>query len=395
MCFWVFLKENYINDYKVMFNMVTQTITPWEVKGDINYDKLIKDFGTNKISESMIKRIEKITGKKAHHFLRREIFFSERDLKWLLDEYEKGNKFFLYTGRGPSGDTHMGHIVPWMFTKWLQDVFDVDLYFQLTDDEKFLFKKDLSLKDVKSMAYENMKDVIALGFNPKKTHIIIDTDCIAEMYPIALEVAKKINFTTVKSAFGFTDQNNIGSIFYTAMQSVPAVLPSVRAKKNIPCLIPMGIDQDPHFRLGRDVLVKLGYYKPAAMHCRFLPGLGGLAEDGKMSTSTSNATIFTTDSVKDVKNKINKHAFSGGQPTIEEHRRLGGNPDIDVAYQWLVFFEEDDKKLSEIYYSYKKGELLSGELKKILIDRLNKFLAKHQEKRNLITKKEIESFIFR
>lgn len=374
---------------------MTQTVTPWEVKGNIDYDKLIKEFGTKKISDSMIERIQKITGKKAHHFLRRGIFFSERDLKWLLDEYEKGNKFFLYTGRGPSGDTHMGHIVPWLFTKWLQDAFDVDLYFQLTDDEKFLFKKDLSLENVKSMAKENLKDLIALGFAPKKTHVIIDTENIAEMYPIALDISKKINFTTVKAAFGFTDQNNIGSIFYTAMQSVPAVLPSVRAGKNIPCLIPMGIDQDPHFRVGRDVLSKLGYYKPAAMHCRFLPGLGGIGEDGKMSTSTGNATIFTTDSSKDVKKKINKHAFSGGQPTVEEHRKKGGNPDIDVAYQWLVFFEEDDKKLAEIYESYKKGDLLSGELKKILIDKLIEFLAGHQERRNALTEKDIDKFLLK
>ena len=60
---------------------------------------------------------------------------------WLLDEYEKGNKFFLYTGRGPSGPVHVGHLGTWMFTKWLQDAFDVELWFQFTDDEKFWFNK--------------------------------------------------------------------------------------------------------------------------------------------------------------------------------------------------------------------------------------------------------------
>jgi tryptophanyl-tRNA synthetase len=53
-------------------------------------------------------------------------------MEWLLDKYENGEKFSLYTGRGPYGGTHIGHLVPWMFTKWLQDKFDVELLFQMT-----------------------------------------------------------------------------------------------------------------------------------------------------------------------------------------------------------------------------------------------------------------------
>ena len=72
-------------------------VTPWEVKGDIDYEKLIKEFGTKHLDPKLLKRIEKHTGK-LHHFLRRGIFFSHRDMDWILDEYERGNKFFLYTG---------------------------------------------------------------------------------------------------------------------------------------------------------------------------------------------------------------------------------------------------------------------------------------------------------
>jgi hypothetical protein len=39
---------------------------------------------------------------RAHRFLRRGVFFSHRDLNLLLDMYERGEKFYLYTGRGPS-----------------------------------------------------------------------------------------------------------------------------------------------------------------------------------------------------------------------------------------------------------------------------------------------------
>ncbi len=367
-------------------------VTPWEVKGNIDYDKLIKDFGVSKIDDALLQRIQKHTGK-LHPFLRRNIFFAHRDLDFILDEYEKGHKFFLYTGRAPSGPVHIGHLVPWMFTKWLQDKFDVELWFQWPDEEKFLFKKDLSLKDTEKYMYDNMLDVIALGFDPKKTHFIIDTKHAGIMYKEALKVAKLITFSTAKAAFGFTNDQNIGAIFYTSMQAVPAFLPSVIYKKNIPCLIPHAIDQDPHFRVSRDVIPKLGYYKPGSIQCRFLPGLGGMAEDGKMSSSLANTTILTTDDAETVKKKINKYAFSGGRDTVEEHRKHGGNPDIDVAYQWLTFFEEDDELLKNIYHDYKSGQLLSGEIKKLLIDKLNTFLAEHQKKRE-IAKKHIHEFIW-
>jgi tryptophanyl-tRNA synthetase len=326
--------------------------------------------------------------------LRRKIFFSHRDLDWILNEYEKGNKFFLYTGRAPSGPVHMGHLVPWIFTKWLQDKFDVELWFQFPDEEKFFFKEDLSLDDTEKYTKDNMLDVIALGFDPKKTKFIVDTVHADLMYKQACKVAKKITFSTAKAVFGFTNETNIGSIFYTAMQAVPAFLPSVLKNKSIPCLIPHAIDQDAHFRVARDALAKLGYYKPAAIHCTFLPGLKGMMEQGKMSASEEQTAIFTTDSPQTVKTKINKYAFSGGQATIEEQRKKGGNPDVDVSYQWLTFFEEDDKKLKEIREEYKSGKLLTGELKAILIEKINKLLAEHQKKREK-AKDQIDKFMFK
>jgi tryptophanyl-tRNA synthetase len=373
-------------------------ITPWQVKGNIDYDRIIKDFGISTIDKDLLLRIEKQANKKGknlHHFLKRGIFFAHRDLKFILDEYDKGNKFFLYTGRAPSGHIHLGHLIPWFFTKWLQDVFDVELWFQFPDEEKFLFNKSLTFDKCQEYLNENMLDVIALGFNPEKTHFIIDTKHAGLMYKEALKVSRHITFSTVKSAFGFTNDQNLGAIFYTAMQAVPAFLPSVIANKNIPCLIPHAVDQDPHFRVSRDVIPKLGYSKPGSIQCRFLPSLLGMDSDGKMSSSSGdNATIFTIDDEKTVKRKINKYAFSGGQPTVEEHREKGGNAEIDVSYQWLVFLEEDDEKLKKIYEDYTSGKILSGELKAILINKINAFLKKHQIKRE-IARKNVNKYIFK
>src|SRR3989344_739103 len=138
-------------------------VTPYSVEGEIDYNRLINEFGLSKLTSSDIKRIEKIAGG-LHHQLRRGIFFANRDLKWCLDEYENGNKFFLYTGCGPSGPIHLGHLSIWLFTKWLQDRFGAELWFQFTDDEKFLFK-DKSYDEIQKWTYENMLDVIAVGFD--------------------------------------------------------------------------------------------------------------------------------------------------------------------------------------------------------------------------------------
>jgi len=370
-------------------------VTPWEVSGKVDYEKLIKEFGTEPITDELLGRIKKHT-KELHFMLRRKIFFSHRDMNWLLNEYEKGNKFFLYTGRGPSGPVHIGHLLPWILTKWLQEKFDAELWFQFTDDEKFLFRKkqDAHLEDYQKISYENALDVIAVGFNPKKTHFLVNSrpEHAGLMHDEAIKIADRITASTVKASFGFEDSYSIGQFFITAIQAVPAILPSVLKGKNIPCLIPLGVDQDPHFRVARDVYPKLGFYKPAIMHSKFMTGL---LADGKMSASIPQSTIYTTDTPKEVEEKIKKHAFSGGRGSLAEHRKYGGNPDIDVCYQWLqAFFEPDDKKLAKIYNDYKSGKLLTSDLKSYTIEKINAFLKEHQKKREQ-AKKQLDNFIYK
>tara|TARA_Y100000310_G_scaffold344238_1_gene455902 strand:- start:133 stop:1254 length:1122 start_codon:yes stop_codon:yes gene_type:complete len=367
-------------------------VTPWEVTGEVDYDTLIKEFGTSKITPSILESIKKHS-KKLHYMLERGIFFSHRDLDIVLKEYSEGKKFAIYTGRGPSGDTHLGHMIPWIFCKWLQDAFNVDFYFMITDDEKFLCKKDLTLEQTNKLAYENALDIVALGFDPKKTFIFADTDYMNQLYKIALPIAKRVTASQAKAVFGFTNNTNIGMYLWPAIQAATCFLPSVLTGKKIRTLIPAAIDQDPYWRIARDVAPKLGFPKTAAIHNIFLPSLKG--PQGKMSTSEGNeATIFTTDDEKTVKKKINKYAFSGGRDTLEEHRKKGGNPDIDMSYQWLTFFEEDDKKLKKIYDDYKSGKLLSGELKAILIKKVNTFLKQHQKNREK-AKKLLPKFILK
>jgi tryptophanyl-tRNA synthetase len=365
------------------------TVTPWEVSGEIDYDELITRFGTKRIDQAMIDRFSKYGP--IHPMLRRGIVYSHRDMDWILDCYDKGEPFVLYTGRGPSGHTHLGHLMPWFFTKYLQDTFHAPLYFQMTDDEKFLFNEGLSLEDTRKAAYENALDVIALGFVPAITKIIVDTEQIKRLYPITLKVAKRVTFSTAKAVFGFDNSTNIGSIFYTSIQSAPAFLPSELAGKNVPCLIPCGIDQDAHFRVARDVAPLLGYYKPALIHNKMFPGLTGT---DKMSSSQPETTIFTTDPPKTVRKKI-ANAFSGGAVSAEEQRKTGGKPEVCSVFKYQYYlFEPDDKAMDVLAERCRKGEVLCGECKKVLADRLVKFLEEHQARREA-AKERLDEFIMK
>src|SRR5213594_563237 len=335
-------------------------VTPWEVKGSVDYDRLVTQFGTERITSEILERIRKITGE-LHPMLRRGVFYSHRDLNWILDRYERGTPFALYTGRGPSSGIHIGHMLPWFFTKWIQEKFRAKLYFQITDDEKFLFKDFDNLEDATKVGYDNILDIIAMGFDSKLTSIFVDTEYIHHLYPIPVEVAKRITYSTTQAVFGFQNANNVGEIFYTSIQAAPAFLPTVKAGKEVPVLIPCGIDQDPHFRITRDVAPKLGYPKPALIHNKLLPSL--LGPTGKMSASIPESSIFTTDTEAQAQKKI-MNAFTGGRATVEEQRRLGANPYIcSIFAQYNYIFEPDDRHLAEVERTCKNGERLCGDCK--------------------------------
>ncbi|KAH7927057.1 tryptophanyl-tRNA synthetase [Leucogyrophana mollusca] len=383
-----------------------QVVTPWDVQGSvsadgkqlaIDYDKLIDQFGTRRVNQAVLERFEKLTGHKPHPFLRRGMFFSHRDFDKILDRYEQGKPFFLYTGRGPSSDSmHLGHMIPFVFTKWLQDVFDVPLVVQLTDDEKFLFKHELKIEQTNQFAKGNARDIIAVGFDLEKTFIFSDLDYVGgAFYRNVVKISRQISFNQAKATFGFNESDNIGKIHFASVQAAPSFsnsFPHIFGEvSNIPCLIPCAIDQDPYFRLTRDVAQKLKYPKPALIHSRFFPALQG--PQTKMSASDPNSSIFMSDTPNQIKNKINKHGFSGGKETEEEHRKFGGDTEVDVAYQYLGFFLDDDEELAKIGEEYRAGRLLTGQLKARCIQLLQDFVKDFQARKAKVTDDDIKAFM--
>lgn len=122
----------------------------------------------------------------------------------------------------------------------------------------------------------------------------------------------------------------------------------------------------------------MGLLAPSSTYHRFAVGMTG----DKMSSSKPKTTLFLSDDIASAEKKIKK-SFSGGKSTIEEHRQLGGDPDIDVAYQYMMyFFEEDDSYLAEINEGYRAGKILAGEMKQLCIDRATEWLNDLAEKRD-------------
>jgi tryptophanyl-tRNA synthetase len=393
-------------DHVVHNTAQEQIVTPWDVQGSvsndgqqqaIDYDKLVDQFGTRRIDDKLLERFEKLTGRRPHVFLRRGMFFSHREFDKILDRYEQGKPFYLYTGRGPSSDSmHLGHLVPFVFSKWLQDVFQVPIVIQLTDDEKFLFKHELKPEQTMVFSRQNARDIIACGFDLERTFIFSNYEFMGgAFYRNVSKISRQITYNQVKATFGFTESDNIGKVHFAAIQAAPAfstTFPQIfGTASDIPCLIPCAIDQDPYFRLTRDIAVKLKHPKPTLLHSKFFPALQG--PQTKMSASDANSSIYMTDKPNQIKNKIIKHGFSGGKETEEEHRRLGGDTNVDVSYQYLSFFLEDDEELEQIGKDYRVGILLTGQLKAKCIQLLQQFVAEFQERRAKITDEEVNKFM--
>ena len=133
-------------------------------------------------------------------------------------------------------------------------------------------------------------------------------------------------------------------LYWPAIQAAPCFYPSKLKGEKVPILIPAAIDQDPYWRITRDVAEKMGYFKPAAIHSRFMPGLTG---DEKMAASDESSSLYTTDTPKHARKKV-MNAFTGGQATVEEQRKLGADPDICSVFAYYTYlFEEDDDEAVE------------------------------------------------
>jgi len=362
-------------------------VTPWDAKGDIDYAKLVKEFGIqplNKIPKQL----------KDNILFKRQVVFAHRDIKNILDAVEKKKKLVMMTGLMPTGKFHIGHMLVAKHMLSYQDL-GAKMYIAVADIEALHARGQILEDSRKNAIEEYITNYIALGLKPKNCEIYFQSERSTDAkksnayYRLQNMLAKHATFNEFKAVYGEISPGKMLSAVLQASDMLHAQLPEFEGP--CPVIVPVGVDQDPHLRLARGMARKFNYkFMPlCSSYHKFMPGLGG----GKMSSSEPNSFVALTDTPKEAKKKINKYAFSGGQATLEEHRKKGGNPDIDVSFQYLsMFFEEDDKKLKKIYEDYKSGKLLSGELKALLIEKMTKFLEKHQKAREK-AKNNIDKYI--
>ena len=195
-------------------------VDAYSVEGKVDYGDAVKKFGISLIDDTLKERIQNDAGD-VHFMIRRGLYFAHRDMNWLLDKYEKGEKFYVYTGIAPSGGMTVAHLIHFMMAQWLQEKFGADVLIQIPDEEKFLAKKNmnLTLDSTHELAYKDALDIAALGFNPDKTKIFLNTEYASVLYKQAVRVSKYLTFSIIKDAFGFGNDTNIGTIFYTSMQA--------------------------------------------------------------------------------------------------------------------------------------------------------------------------------
>lgn len=363
-------------------------MTPWDVKGEIDYDKIMKEFGVSPLRELPAPFLKET-------YFRRGTVYAHRDIQRILEAMRSKKPFVMLTGLMPTGKFHIGHMLVAQQMAFYQKQ-GARVYIAVADIEAYLARNQ-SLEDSRKIALEEyITNYLALGLQAEKCDIYFQSarssngEKASAYYRLQNLLARYATYNEFRAVYGDISPGKMLASLLQASDILHVQLPEFEGP--MPVIVPVGIDQDPHLRLTRDMSQRIrnpGFVQVSSTYHRFAPGLKG----GKMSSSDADSFIALTDAPKDVERKIEKYAFSGGRDTLEEHRKHGGNPDVDVCFQYLrFFFEPDDKKLAKIEADYRSGKLLSGDLKAYAIEKINSFLKEHRKQRENV-RSEAEKFL--
>ena len=270
-----------------------------------------------------------------------------------------------------------------------KSIIDLMVYFQKYGAETYVLIADLEaastrgidLKEARRRALEiHIPCYIALGLDAKKTRFYFQSEN-NEVRNLAFELSNKATLNEYRAIYGNTEPSRIMS---SILQVADILHPQI--KKKMPGIVPVGIDQDPHIRLSRDIAgraKKFGFVLPSSINVKFLPSFSG---DLKMSKSEENS-LYLLDSDEEIRKKVAK-ALTGGQETAKEQREKGGNPEKDMLFEFFrQHLIEDDAKLKKREEDYKEGKILDSENKEFAISLLIKFMRDFRKKYKRARKK--------
>lgn len=349
-------------------------IDPW-ASFTLDYDKLVNQFGIGKISE-IIKDI-----KKPQKLMQRGVIFGHREFNEINNLINQNKEFAVVTGMMPSGQMHIGHKMVVDQLKWYQDM-GAMLSLPIADLEAYA-ARNMSFEKGRDIAVnEYLTNWIALGLDLEKDNVNVYLQSQnQELQTLAFKAANKTNFSQLRAIYGFENSTNIAHVQAPLMQVADILLPQIEefgGPKKV--VVPVGIDQDPHIRLTRDIAHRLheetGFLQPASTYHRFLTGLTG----DKMSSSKPNTAIYLNDDTKSAVKKV-KSAKTGGRETLKEQEELGGEVDKCVIYEMLLYhFIDDEKELEKIRTECLNGTLRCGECKVRTAELMEKFMDELHEK---------------
>ncbi len=346
--------------------IMTKTIDPYGSELIEDYTKIIKDFGLDSFDPKIYPKPNRI--------MRREVVFAGRDLNIIAKCIKEKKPYYVLSGIMPSSEKiHFG-------TKMVVENIS---YFQKHGAHTYILIADLESAAARGVSIEEGKKralnfhipaYIALGLDPKKTTFYFQSEN-KDVVHMAYEFSKKITLNEFRAVYGNADP---GRIMSAVTQVADILYPQL--KERMPGIIPVGVDQDPHIRLTRDVVKRVKdkkFFLPSSIYHKYTPSLDGSV---KMSKSKPESCIELPEDPDIVCKKL-KRALTGGRDTVDEQKKLGGQPEKCMIFElYKQHLVEDDKELEKIYNDCKAGKLLCGEDKLIVCDKMKKFMNDFKKK---------------
>jgi len=345
-------------------------------------EKLVKEFGAKLVSE-----LESIPD---FFTFRKGLIYSHRDFGNFLSQLKKRKKCAIVSGFNASGTIHLGHLPLFRTNLFFQKEYGIQIFIPISDDESYVTGKVKTQEEGLKNSINIAKQILALGFDPKKTFFIID-QIFTDIYNLAIMLSRGVTYSQIKATYGYSPETNPGVLFYPSVQSAHIMMPQTEEFGKIEnVLVPIGLDEDSHIRICRDLAPKFDFKKPAIIHSLFMPGLDG----EKMKKSKPETAIFLSDSMEDIKRKVGK-AFTGGKETLEKQKKEGGNPNVCVVAEYLNILYFSDKEYKELSKQCKAGKTFCGNCKKLLTKKLQKEIGKIQENLKKIKNSDIEKSLLK
>jgi len=222
-------------------------IDPWSSTTYQDYARLRDEFGIEEFTEKHWRDLPH-----PHKLLRRGIIFGHRDFQLIHETISRKEPWAILTGLMPSGKMHLGHKMIIDEVIYYQSL-GADVFIAVADIEAFA-TRGYTLKETKDFALnEYIPNYIALGLKPEKCRIYFQSKN-QDVKDLAYILCKKVNWSQMLATYGFNGSTNMTHIFSPLVQTGDILHVQLEKFGGVrPTLVPVGVDQDPHIRLSRDV----------------------------------------------------------------------------------------------------------------------------------------------